>query len=273
MIYSINHFISKLFELILTPFSKLPDMWGILFLSIISSFIVLFAFKFASSPEKIKQAKNQIKANILAIRLYKDSWQITISSFFKSLFFIGRYFSLNMVTLLLVIPFLFPFLPQMEGRYGIQPFKIGDEIIVKMKFSESFENLKIKMIETPNYKLLIPPVHVHALKEINWKLAAEKEGLTEIQIAVDQHSIKKNIAIGHFSVPLSEYKYNNSQWGHFLYPLETMMALNYPVLSVSISYPTKLINVFGLSAHWLVYYFIFMLIIVLALKNYFKIEF
>ena len=55
---------------------------------------MLVVYRAVSSPAKVRETKNQIKAHILAIRLYRDFWRTIVSSFFKSLYYTGKYLSL-----------------------------------------------------------------------------------------------------------------------------------------------------------------------------------
>ena len=96
MIQQLNTLISKLFTILLYPFGLLGEFWEILFLSILSSLVVLVAYKLVSSPRMITQTTNQIKSSILAIRLYKDFSSVIITSFLKSLYYTGKYFILNL---------------------------------------------------------------------------------------------------------------------------------------------------------------------------------
>src|SRR5512136_868508 len=102
MIQKINYIITLVFDLVLYPFGFINPFWGVLFLSILMSFVVLMVYKKISSPKTIKATKEKIKANILAIRIYKDFWKVILSSFFKSMFYTVKYFSLNMVPLLVI---------------------------------------------------------------------------------------------------------------------------------------------------------------------------
>ena len=291
MIHKINYFITRIFDVILYPFGFINEFWGILFLSLLMSIVVLYIYKFVSSPNAIKDTKNKIKANILAIRIYKDFWKIILSSFFKSLYYVLKYFTLNFGPVLLIIPILFPAFVQMDVRYGMRPFKVGEDIIVKAAFTTNPNELSVALEGNDFLKSKMNPVFINAfidddengengedtektpIREVNWKVEALKDGVTDITIKVDGQEYKKKLVIGNSRDALSNKKMNKSSWEHFIYPSEKLLPENGAVENIYIQYPGKNISFAGITTHWLVYNLILVLIIVLALRKRFGVEF
>ena len=219
MIQKINYIITKIFDGMLYPFSFINDFWGILFLSFLTSILVLIVYKYLSSPAKIKEAKDKIKANILAIRLYKDFWKVIAGSFFKSLFYVLKYFALNIGVIIIILPLLAPLFMQMDVRYGMRPFRVGEDIIIKAAFAGNPNELDIKLLESENFKLRMNPVFINAfkddekkkpLREVNWKVEAVAEGAGKIRIRVNGEIFEKTLLIGKHNKALSNKKFRNS---------------------------------------------------------------
>ena len=72
---------------------------------------------------------------------------------------------------------------------------------------------------------------------------------------------------------LSNKKMAASSLEHFIYPVEKLLAPGTLLQSVQIEYPPRRISFLGFRAHWLVYYLALTMIIALALKNKFGVEF
>lgn len=282
MIQKINYVITRIFDIILYPFSFINEFWGILFLSILMAFVVLWIYKWVSSPRLIRTSKDQIKANILAIRLYKDSGTIIMVSFFKSLVYTFKYFILNFGPVILIIPILFPAFVQMDVRYGLRPFEVGEEIVIKAAFNRNPNDLDIKLQDNENYKPKMNPVFINAykdvdrkkpIKEVNWKMEATREGTTTIKINVLDKTFEKELIIGASRRALTNKKMKASNLEHFIYPAEGLLGGNNEMKHIYIKYPGKNVSFLGISTHWLVWNLILVVIIVLALKNRFGIEF
>jgi hypothetical protein len=273
MAQKFNYFLTRGCDLLLAPFAKLPPFWGIFFLSLLTSLFVLIIYRAVSSPKKVKDTKNQIKAQILAIRLYRDFWKTIVSSFFKSIFYTGKYFALNMVPLLLVFPLLFLLFVQMDIRYGMRPFHPNEEIMVKAKFKGDIGSANVEIQPNSHFRPSMNPVYITSLREIDWKLKAEGNGSTAISIQIDGATINKNLVIGDNLPALSNKKIAASSLEHFIYPAEKLLQPQTPLKYVSIQYPARSISFLGLHTHWLVYYLVLTMIIALALKNKFGVEF
>ncbi len=273
MAQKVNFFLTRGCDLLLAPFAKLPPFWGILFLSLLTSLFVLVVYRAVSSPRKVKETKNQIKANILAIRLYRDFWRTIVSSFFKSVYYTGKYFLLNLGPLLLVLPLLFLLFVQMDVRYGMRPFSPGESIQVKARFSGDIGAVAAAIADSPHYRPLMNPVYVTMLREVDWKLRAGEAGSTSIAITVDGVTVGKSLVIGKGLSALSNKKLAASSLEHFIYPAEKLLPPRSPLKSVSIQYPPRSISFLGLKTHWLVYYLILTFAIALGLKNRFGVEF
>jgi len=273
MAQKFNYLLTRAFDLLLAPLAKLPPFFGILLLSLLTSLFVLVVYRAVSSPAKVKETKNRIKAHILAIRLYRDFWRTIVSSFFKSLFYTGKYFLLNLGPLLLVLPLMFLLFVQMDIRYGMRPFKPGESIAVKASFAGEIAGVEAALAPSANFRAAMNPVHVDALREIDWKLKAGAAGAAAIAITVDGVTVRKNLVIGDRLPALSNRRLAASSLAHFIYPAEKLLEARAPVRSIAIAYPARSINFLGLHTHWLVYYLALTMIIALALKNRFGVEF
>jgi hypothetical protein len=282
MIQKFNYFVTKIFDIILYPFSFIHEFWGILFLSILVSFIVLIIYKYVSSPAKIKKTKDQVKANILAIRLYKDFWRVILSSFTKSMLYIFKYFGLNLLPLLIIIPIISPIFFQMDSRYGIKSFEGGEEIIVKAVLLENPNEMAISLLGNNKFKQKMNPVFINAfrdedmtipIKEVNWKLEATDSAKTTIKIKINNKTYEKSLVIGDYRGALTRKKLKNSSLEHFLYPAEKLLKPGPELDAIYIRYPGKNISFIGITTHWIVFHLVLVVIIVLGLSKRFGIEF
>lgn len=274
MVPAFHLFLTRLCGTILDPLDGLSPFWGILLLSAATSLAVLWGYSLISSPEKIKRAKNQIKAHILAIRLYRDFWRVIVSSFFKSLFHTLRYFALNLLPLLILFPVLFLIFVQMDIRYGMRPFLPGERFAVKAKWDGGINSATVELEADSLHRRVMNPVFLRALDEVNWKLEAVKEGGGVITIRVlGDPSVSKSLVVGTRIGALSNRRLKAPSWLFFLYPAERPLPAASRLRSVAIEYPSRRIRFLGVSAHWLAYYLVLTFLMVMGLKKRFGVEF
>ena len=273
MAQKLNYFLTRGCDVLLLPFAKLPPFWGILFLSLLTSLFVLAVYRAVSDPGKVKATKNLIKAHILAIRLYRDFWKVIIISFFKSLYYTGKYFVLNLLPLLLVLPLMFLLFVQMDIRYGMRPFRAGEDITVKAGFNGNIAAVNAELQPNGHFQPAMNPVYIDALREIDWKVRAGADGATAIAIRIDGTTVSKDLVIGSGLPALSNRKMTVSALEHFIYPAEKLLSPPTALKYIAVQYPARGISFLGFSTHWLVWYLVLTMIVALALKNKFGVEF
>ena len=252
-------------------------------MSILMSFVVLVIYKYISSPTAITDTKDKIKANILAIRIYKDFWKVIVLSFIKSLFYTFKYFILNFGPVLVIIPILFPAFAQMDVRYGMRPFQVGEDFVIEAAFSQDPNELAVQLLENENFKPKMNPVYINAyedleektnpIRQVNWKVEALKDGVTSVKIQVGPEVFEKSLVIGNFRGALSKKKFLHSSFQHFFYPAETLLKDNRELESVYIKYPGRNVSILGFQIHWIVLNLLLVVIIVLAFRKRFGVEF
>jgi hypothetical protein len=94
-----------------------------------------------------------------------------------------------------------------------------------------------------------------------------------IAITVNGTTVGKNLLIGAGIPALSNKKMAVSGWEHFIYPVEQMLKPQTPVRFIAIQYPPRTISLLGFKAHWLIFYMALTMVMALALKNKFGVEF
>ena len=247
MAQKLNHFLTRGCDLLLLPFAKLPPFWGILFLSLLTSLFVLAVYRAISSPRRVKETKNRIKANILAIRLYRDFWQTIVSSFFKSLFYTGKYFVLNLLPLLVVLPLMFLLFVQMDIRYGMRPFRPGESITVKASFAGAIGAAEAVIAPTAGFQAVMNPVYIDALREVDWKLRALQNGKTRHRRSASTASRSARTWSSATAFrPSPTKKWPPPRWRISSTRLKSCWRRATPLKSISIQYPARSISLPGL---------------------------
>ncbi len=272
MFYRINNLFTLLYEILTYPVSFFSPFVVVLYWSVVSSFIILLIYKIISKPESIKKAKNQIKASIFAIRIYSDEPSTFLKSFIGSLYWTFRYFLLNLTPVLVLIVILFPLFAQLELRYGIKRYKEGKSFLVQIKFKNrtnstppSLEILNRDKLHT-EVKVFIPELH-----EYNLKIKPEKVS-NNIIFLINGEEYRKNLVFKNKGKLFPPKKIEEGSAEILLYPGEKPLKSD-SVKEISLDTEETSINFLGLKLHWLIYYLILTIIIVLALKNRFGVEF
>ena len=76
----VNFAVGGIFNILLFPFRELSPWFGMIFVSLITAFLMLWVFKLTSNQAGIRKAKNAIKAHLLELRLFKDNMRISLKA-------------------------------------------------------------------------------------------------------------------------------------------------------------------------------------------------
>jgi len=172
-----------------------------------------------------------------------------------------------------VLPLMFLLFVQMDIRYGMRPFRADESITVKAGFNGDIGSTTAEIQPNSHFRSAMNPVFIPALREVDWKLKAGASGTTAIAITVDGTTVSKNLVIGENLPALSNKKMAASSLEHFIYPAEKLLAPPTSLKYIYIQYPARSIPFLGFRTHWLVIYIVLTMVIALALKNRFGVEF
>jgi hypothetical protein len=251
----------------------MPDWLSLSLISIVAAAPLLLIFKYTSNQKAIGKIRDNIKANMLALKLYKDSFSVTVNAQVKVF--------INALLLLVnaIIPMLVMIIPvslllaQMALWYQARPLKIGEEATVTMQLADN-ENMawpNVTITSMPTAKNLIGPVKIQSKREICWKIQASETGNIPIVFKVDDLNIEKKLVIGNGLNKVSLSRPGENWIQRLLHPLEAPFDENSPVKSISIIYPQRS-SFFSGSDNWVISFFLISLIAALLIKPILKVK-
>ena len=121
---ALNHGLTAVFDLLLGPLEWLGKGTALVLVSGIFGVLALIAFKHLSAQRGIKNAKDKIKAHLIAISIYQDDLAIVGKSLGRVLLRNFQYLGLNLLPFVpLSIPFVFV-LAQLVTRYAFAPVPV-----------------------------------------------------------------------------------------------------------------------------------------------------
>src|SRR4030065_2251765 len=182
----------------LAPIAVLPGWLSNTIISAITGLFLLVIFKYTSNQRAIGKIKDDIKADMLAIKLFKDSISVTLHAE-------ARVFKGALLLLFHAIPpmlvMIFPvslLLAQMSLWYQSRPMLPGEVAVMTVKLNGNVKgNWPIVNIEpTPVAEVTVGPVRVLSRRAICWEIKALENGKHHITLDVNRHQIEKEMAIG-----------------------------------------------------------------------------
>lgn len=267
--------LTSVLDVLLGWIPKAWDLLPLILLSLLAGVLVLLVYRYVSSPRRIKESKDKIKAHILSIRLYKDEWRVILKSFVCSLGGTLRYFAFNMVPLLILLPLLAPIFAQLEVRYGLCPFQPGDLVEIKATFQEELDALEPRLQPAEWYQTAMAPVYVYAHRQVHWQIRILQPGEYSLGLETTSGRFEKTIRSRDSGArnALSQKRHQGVFLDSLLYPVERPFRSSDAASAIQVDYPVRLLSIFGLRLHWIWLHLLIVMVVVLALKKRFGIEF
>ena len=258
---------------LLAPVAVLPGWLSITLISAVLGVLLLLIFKYTSNQKAIGRVRDDIKANLLAVKLFKDSLAVTgrsqarvFGASFKLLFF-------SLVPMLVMIVPVCLILFQMGLWYQARPLHLGDEpVIVRLKVNTTLDTLpQVSLESLPAARTLIGPVRVSSKKELFWKIKPLENGNHNLTFHVGDKRYQKQLAIGEGFMRVSPKRPGPDFSDILLYPLEKPFAPDSSVYSISIDYPERDSRING-TDWWIVYFFITSMVFAFLFKPLLKVR-
>jgi uncharacterized membrane protein (DUF106 family) len=234
----------------------------VIVVSLVVGFVMVVLFGYTSDQKAIGIAKDQLKAHLLAVRLYRDQIPVVMGSYGKILRGTGRYLKLAFKPLLYVIIPITLLMVQIDRYLGQTPLPPNVPFLLTVHLAgQTGDALNDVALELPTeITMTAPPVHVPADNEIIWRLAGSRDGKYEVKIAAGGHGVEKAVCVGSDMPRISTIRLRGQFWNRMFSSAESALPESSPIESISINYPDRNIDVAGYGMNWIWLFFILSMI-------------
>ncbi len=253
--------------------ATLPGWLSNTIIAVVAGPILMLIFKYTSNQDAIGRARDSIKANMLALKLYKDSLAVTILSQGRVFIAAMLLFVHSLRPMLVMIVPVALLLAQMGLWYELRPLEPGEKTIITMKLNGSPTSpLPDVTIEpTDALEVTIGPIRTPPRRQIVWEVKAGSPGKHNIVFNVAQRRIQKQLDIGTGFMRISPKRPGSSFTDIFLYPSEKPFTPGSTVQSITIEYPGRVSLTSG-ATWWMIYFFVVSMVVALIFKPVFKVK-
>ncbi len=273
VITSVNVVINALSRFLLAPVGKVPGWFSITVISAVMGLVLMIIYKYTSNQTALGRVGDHIKANLLALKLFKDSLTVTFHA-------MGQVFKGALLRLLYSIqPMLFMIVPislllaQMGLWYQARPLLPSEETIVTMELNNDADSSwpQISIDSMPSAEVIAGPVRVQSKRQVYWQIKAIENSNTPIVFQVGAEKIEKELVIGDVFMQVSMTRPGQRWSDILLHPLEKPFTSDSVVKSISIDYPGRSSWIYG-SDWWVIYFFIASMVFALVFKPFLKVR-
>jgi len=273
LIVWINGPINGFFGAVFAFVSDVPGWLSNTVISAVVGVLLLVIFKYTSNQSAIGRVRDGIKANMLALKLFKDSMAVTVQS---QLRVFGGAFSLLFHAVRPMMVMIIPvslILAQMGMWYQFRPLKMAEETLVTVQLNGDVDSAWPSASVRPADAIEITdgPVRIFSKRQVCWKIKALKKGYHHISFEVDRQPIEKELAVGDDFMRISPRR-PSWHWSEILmYPLEKPFEADSVVQSITIDYPERVSWTCG-TDWWLIYFFAASMVFAFIFKPLLKVR-
>ncbi|MFZ9011035.1 MAG: hypothetical protein ACO20W_03980 [Anaerohalosphaeraceae bacterium] len=263
-----------LFALLQKPMMVLPAWLSLTVISAVLGVLMLILFKHTSNQAAIGKVRDTIKAQLLAMKLFKDNIPVVLKAQAKIL--------LNAMLLLIhsfrpMLVMIIPFsllLGQLGLWYQSRPLAVGELALVTLQLADSDTGLMPPVSLQPSAAATVTsgPVRVPSKRQVYWQVQAAESGQQQLTFQVADKAVQKELAVGEGLMPVSMTRPGFNVADLILHPAEKPFDRASAVQSISITYPDRPSKITG-SDFWIVSLFVISMAVAFLLKPFFNVKF
>ncbi len=256
LIVWMNQLAGALAGVVLAPIAWLPGWISATAIAAVTGILMLVMFKYTSHQAEIRRTRNRIKANLLALSLFRDDMWVGLRCQGSLLLGAGKLLTLALVPMLVMVVPMCLLLGQLALWFQARPLTVGEEAVVTVHLATREAN-RLSGIELTTSSAISPrvgPVRVPAKDMVCWKVAAAEPGCHALSFELNGQAYTKELAVGDGFMPTSLKRPARSVTEILLHPREEPFSRGSPVQSIEVAYPSRSSWTTG-SRSWLLFWF------------------
>jgi hypothetical protein len=262
----VNALLTAAADRVMSPLEALPPVVVLLLLSAVIGILMAFVFRYTSRQQALRRAAEQSRAQVLAIKLFKDD----LGTMFRSLSQLLRYTGLRLwyslpPVLVMMVPFIL-LLTQLARWYEHYPLSQGDTAVVQLELTEGAwpQSRSVAIQALGPVDIETRPLRDTTEHAVFWRIRADEPGPTTLRWQFGDQQIDKRVAVAadqQAFCPVDVRRPGASWWDRLLHPGEPGLAADSPVCGIVVQYLPRTTPVLGLDLPW---WLTFVLVSILA---------
>jgi hypothetical protein len=266
-------------SVVLAPVAAVPGWLSATVVAAVTGVLLLLVFKYTSNQRAIKQVRNDIKANLLALKLFKDNVAVALKAQAHLLWGAFWLFVLAIVPMLVMALPVLLLLGQLALWYQARPLHIGEDAVVTLKLNGDSGSAwpDVRLMPSKAADISTGPVRIVSQRALCWKIAAREGGYHHLVFQVDGQAVDKELAIGDGFMRVSTQR-PRWPWDALLNPAEAPFGADTAVQSIEIDYPQRSSwtsgtqpELLGMPA-WVAYWLVVSMIAAFAFRGLLKVN-
>src|SRR5579864_3875786 len=132
---------------VLLPIASRHALIFLLIVSILTGLVMIVLFGYLSDQNAVRRAKDQLRAQLLAVRLFQDQPQVVVRAYGRILTGTGRYLRVSFKPLAVIILPMIALLIYGDRYLGSLPFQTNQPILFKAQLEKpgALDNVALRL--------------------------------------------------------------------------------------------------------------------------------
>jgi hypothetical protein len=261
----LNALLSSLSDMLLAPFAHHAAS-GLVFWSAVTGVVMTYVFGKTSNQRALRLAADRIRAQLFAIKLFKDDLLVTLQCQLKLLKATGMRLLHSVPPMLVMLVPLLLVLTQLAMRYEFQPLVAGDRAVITLHVKpDRWDEVRDVALQSREGFV----VETEALRDernsaILWRVRADGSESQPLEWSIGGHFVHKQLPM---AATRDELTIANPQrpgrafWDRLLYPAEPSLPAELPVESIDVQLTPRDTPLLGWSVPWWATFFVVSIVV------------
>ncbi len=272
-VWQFERILGRPFHWLLAPFANAHPLLPLAVVSLITSVLLLLAFRWLSDQQGLEQIKAKIHAHFLELKLFRHDVGVIWSAEKQILRYNLLYLAYLLKPLVVTLPIFALFLLELEGWYNSRPLKVGEAAVVSVFVVPHAEDVldSLRVADAEGLRVETPALRIPEERRADFRIRALTAGEHPLAFVIggpDSKGVTKRVRVGHervaylgrtLSVPGLLSGLENSE--------ETPLSPGSRISKIEVDYPGAIVRVFGWRVNWVVAFVVLSIVFAFLLKR------
>ncbi len=262
---------------LLAPFRNYPAT-GLVFWSMVTGIVMTFVFGKTSNQRALRHAADNIRAQLFAVKLFKEDLVVTFQCQMTLLRSTGRRLLHSVPPMLVMIVPLLLVLTQLAMRYEFRSLVEGEQTVVAMHIKPDAwkASRDITLDSADGFVVETESLRDEKSFTIYWRVRADGDESKLLQWTIGGQTISKVLPM---SATPSVLQVSNprrpglSVWDRLLYPAESSLTADSPIESIDIQLTPRDTPILGWRVPWWATFFLVSMLVAFIAGKFMGVQF